>query len=108
MRRVSGLYVMGAQEIPPSVPGDITTGSVQYAPKMQVLFIPSGTLPDSGHVGTNESPIGNGCVRAVFIRGSCGTARSSMPMSDLPLVRSSTYMKPVLLVCISTFRSDPW
>ena len=82
--------------MPPSVPGAITTGSVQYAPKMQVLGIPAGTLPGSGHVGTNESPIGNGCVRAVFIRGSCGTGRSSMPTSGLPFVRSRMYMKPGL------------
>src|SRR4029079_13925601 len=87
-RFVCGLKVMGAHDKPPSVPGAMTSGSVQYAPKMHVLLYCGSTLPGQGQIGTYVSPIANGCVFAVFIRGSCSTGRSSMPMSGLPFVRS--------------------
>jgi hypothetical protein len=51
---------------------------------MQLVFEPGATLTGSGQVGTNESPMGNGCVAAVSMRGSCGAGFSSMPMSGLP------------------------
>ncbi len=75
---------------------------------MQPLRNPSRTLPGPGHVGTNVSPTANGCVRVVFIRGSCSTGRSTMPMSGLPLVRSRMYIIPVFPACIRIFRVWPW
>jgi len=66
--------------------GWINVGSSQKTSKMQ----PARSYPSNGwaHCGTIASPIGKGCVLAVFCRGSCRTARSSMPISGLPLVRS--------------------
>ena len=95
-RCVSGSYELGGQFAPPIVPGFIAIGSVQNGVKILPSLTsaaPFGsTLEPSGGMsidcGTIASPIGYGCVAAVACRGSCGTARSSMPISGLPVTRS--------------------
>ncbi len=95
-RCVSGSYELGGQFAPPIVPGFSAIGSVQNGVKILPSLTsaaPSGsTLEPSGGMsidcGTIASPIGYGCVAAVACRGSCGTARSSMPISGSPVARS--------------------
>src|SRR3954453_16772454 len=46
---------------------------------------------------TNGALLGNGCVGEVFCFAFCGTGRSSIGTSGLPVSRSSRYSQPVLL-----------
>ena len=80
-----GLNVIGAQAFPPELPGKTRIGLSQNAEKTQPR---SNSFSGSAQSGTKRSPMGYGCVLAVFCRGSCGTAFSSMPMSGSPFVRS--------------------
>ena len=43
--------------------------------------------PQSG--STESAPTGYGCVATVWLRASCGTLRSSIGISGLPVSRSS-------------------
>src|SRR5262249_6436390 len=92
-RFVFGLNVIGAHAFPPELPGDTRIGRSQNAEKMQPR---SKSLSGSAQSGTKRSPMGYGCVLAVFCRGSCGTAFSSTPMRGVPFVRSRMYSQPVL------------
>jgi hypothetical protein len=51
--------------------------------------------------GTIGSPIGYGCVAAVAWRGSCGTGRSSMPISGSPVVAIEDVDPAGLAACAS-------
>ena len=82
-----GSYELGGQFT--AICGRYTSGLSQNGVKILPPFTssnPSGAM--STCCGTSGSPIGYGCVAAVFCRGSCGTGLSSMPMSGLPVSRS--------------------
>ena len=53
--------------------------------------------------------VGNGCVGEVFSPGTfdCGTGRSSIGHTGLPLVRSSTNRNPFLFGCITALILRP-
>ena len=104
-----GSYELGGQFAPPQMPGFTIVGSsptngVKMRPSLTSAN-PSGAM--STCCGTTASPRGNGCVAAVACRGSCGTARSSMPTIGSPVSRSRMYAQPVLPTSTIALRARP-
>src|SRR5215213_10930359 len=110
---VSGLYEDGGQLFPPCAPGVTTVYDPCFGGvKIFLPFVTSTCLPLSEATAilricanvssvmwwvTNGSLLGNGCVRDVFCRASCGTAFSVIGTSGFPVSRFRRYSQPVLL-----------
>ena len=60
-------------------------------------------------ISTGAGLVGNGCVAAVFSPGTldCGTARSSIGHSGVPVTRSKANTCPCLVTCATAFTRRP-
>src|SRR5215813_14102735 len=119
---VSGSTAAPCQFAPPVNVGNINTplnpfdpatmGGVKSGPSLYWDAILSASAFTSGVKSIRSSRltpcrsnagglVGNGCVGDVFSPGTsdCGTGRSSIGHTGLPLVRSSTNRKPFLFGC---------
>ena len=121
---VSGSKAAPVQAVPPLEPGNCsvpfvapgssprTDGGVNSGPVRYCLMIASASARSSAVKSMRSSScspcrsnggglVGNGCVADVFSPGTfdCGTRRSSMGHTGLPVARSSTNTKPCLVTC---------